>query len=380
MFTLPFIGGASVCIGWATVRPGVDIATVEAAYLEELERLASERADRGRARPREGPIEADELGALARVEERADRLSMYATLCDDPGMINTLLPRYLSVTAEQIRDAARDVFRADNRVVLTYVPAGRRRRRDRGEAAMTADDEAAYARPARSSPSDRARQARPYDFPFTARSPRQRPARHRDADARPGARVGLARPSARRGRRAAGARRRDRPGGPRPHRGHRASATRSRSTRPPSASARRSTPRPAGTRRPPGSTSRPAGWSPPSSCSPRSSAARRSRPPRSSGCATSGSPTCSRRRPTRAAGPTRRTSSTIYAPSSPYHRPAGGTAETVAHARRRASCGPSTSGHSSPARVDVVVAGDVDPATRSLAIVERLFGDWAPRR
>jgi hypothetical protein len=59
---------------------------------------------------------------LARVEERADRLSMYATLCDDPGLINTLLPRYLSVTAEQIRDAARDVFRADNRVVLTYVP------------------------------------------------------------------------------------------------------------------------------------------------------------------------------------------------------------------------------------------------------------------
>ena len=56
------------------------------------------------------------------MEERADRLSTYATLFDDPGFINTLLPRYLSVTAEQIRDAARAVFRADNRVVLTYVP------------------------------------------------------------------------------------------------------------------------------------------------------------------------------------------------------------------------------------------------------------------
>ena len=57
------------------------------------------------------------------MEERADRLSMYATLFDDPALVNTLLPRYLSVTAEQIRDAAREVFRADNRVVLTYVPA-----------------------------------------------------------------------------------------------------------------------------------------------------------------------------------------------------------------------------------------------------------------
>jgi hypothetical protein len=47
---------------------------------------------------------------------------MYATLSDDPALINTLLPRYLSVTAEQIRDVSREVFRADNRVVLTYVP------------------------------------------------------------------------------------------------------------------------------------------------------------------------------------------------------------------------------------------------------------------
>ena len=33
-----------------------------------------------------------------------------------------MLPRYLAVTAEQIRDAARDVFRPDNRVVVTYLP------------------------------------------------------------------------------------------------------------------------------------------------------------------------------------------------------------------------------------------------------------------
>ena len=68
--------------------------------------------------------EADELGSLQRVEERADRLSMFATLFDRPGMINEMLPRYLAVTAEQIRDVARDVFRPDNRLVLTYLPEG----------------------------------------------------------------------------------------------------------------------------------------------------------------------------------------------------------------------------------------------------------------
>ena len=50
-------------------------------------------------------------------------LSMYATLFDDPGTINTILARYLSVTADEIRDVAAEVFRTDNRVVLTYLPA-----------------------------------------------------------------------------------------------------------------------------------------------------------------------------------------------------------------------------------------------------------------
>ena len=50
-------------------------------------------------------------------------MAMYATLFDDPDLINRQLGRYLAVTADQIRDVAREVFRPDNRVVLTYVPA-----------------------------------------------------------------------------------------------------------------------------------------------------------------------------------------------------------------------------------------------------------------
>ncbi len=121
--TVPAVGGASVLLGYATVRPGVDVAAVEAAYLEELAKLAAEPPSEDEMVRARALTEADELGALARVEERADRLSMYATLFDDPGMVNTVLPRYLSVTAEQVRAAAEAVFRADNRVVLTYLPA-----------------------------------------------------------------------------------------------------------------------------------------------------------------------------------------------------------------------------------------------------------------
>jgi zinc protease len=122
LFTLGFVGGASVCAGWATVRPGVSVERVEAAFHEELERLAVEPVTQDELARAFALIEADELGALQRVEERADRLSMYATLFDDPDLINRMLSRYLAVTPEAILEVASSTFRPDNRLVLTYLP------------------------------------------------------------------------------------------------------------------------------------------------------------------------------------------------------------------------------------------------------------------
>jgi zinc protease len=66
--------------------------------------------------------------------------------------------------------------------------------------------------------------------------------------------------------------------------------------------------------------------------------------------------------------------SSLYAPSSPYRRPAGGTAETVARlvpADLRAI----HSGAHGPARAALVVGGDVDP-DEVVALAGSLFGDW----
>src|SRR4029078_3802301 len=117
-----FVGGASVCAGWATVRPGVEVSRVEAAFHEELARIASEPVSDEELERARALIETAELGGLSRVEERADRLSMYATLFDDPDLINQMLPRYLGVSKEQIRDVGAATSRADNRVVLIYLP------------------------------------------------------------------------------------------------------------------------------------------------------------------------------------------------------------------------------------------------------------------
>ena len=122
LFAMGFVGGASVSAGWATVRPGVSVQRVEDAFTEEIERLGREVVTDDELARARALIETDELGALQRVEERADRLAMFATLLDDPAMINRMLDRYLSVDGGAIRDVAGAVFKADNRVVLTYVP------------------------------------------------------------------------------------------------------------------------------------------------------------------------------------------------------------------------------------------------------------------
>jgi len=124
IFSMGFTGGASVTAGWATARPGTDLERLEAVFSEELERITREPISPDELERARALTEADELGALMRVDERADRLSMYATLFDDPDLINRMLPRYLSVTAEDIQRVAADVFRPDNRVVLTFLPVG----------------------------------------------------------------------------------------------------------------------------------------------------------------------------------------------------------------------------------------------------------------
>ena len=123
VFVFPIVGGASMFVLWVTARPGVSTEVLEAATLDEVRRLADA-----------GPIDADlervrnlhaarAAGALERVSERADRLSMYACLFDEPERINDEVSRYATVDAERVRGGLLDSVRPDNRVTLTYVPA-----------------------------------------------------------------------------------------------------------------------------------------------------------------------------------------------------------------------------------------------------------------
>ena len=89
VFVFPVVGGASMFALWVTARPGVTTETLEAATLAEIERLATD----GRPTPISSASATctppQSAGALERISERADRLSMYTCLFDEPERINT---------------------------------------------------------------------------------------------------------------------------------------------------------------------------------------------------------------------------------------------------------------------------------------------------
>ena len=123
VFAFPFVGGASIFALWATARPGVEIDALEEAVLAEVERLASEGPSEAELERVRNLHAASVESSLERIAERADRLSMYGCLFDEPSMINTEVSRYVSVTPDRVRAAMAAALRPDNRLVLTYVPA-----------------------------------------------------------------------------------------------------------------------------------------------------------------------------------------------------------------------------------------------------------------
>jgi predicted Zn-dependent peptidase len=142
VFPFPVVGGASMFTMWATARPDVAPATLEAALLAEVDRLALDGPTDDELERVRNLHAASVESSLERIAERADRLSMYACLFDDPERINTEVSRYLAVGAGEVRAAMSSTLRQDNRLLLTYLPADGAGAEGEGDANAEADAEA----------------------------------------------------------------------------------------------------------------------------------------------------------------------------------------------------------------------------------------------
>ncbi len=118
----PIVVGAAMLAVWATARPGVDPLELETALDEEMAALSQVSQDEVTRAVR--LIEAGHLDALQRVDERADQLSMFTCLFDDPGRINTELDAIRAVSADDIRAFAGRHLGSGQAATIVYVPEG----------------------------------------------------------------------------------------------------------------------------------------------------------------------------------------------------------------------------------------------------------------
>jgi zinc protease len=124
-FSFPIVTGAAMMVLWATAAPGVEAEALEAALWTELQAIAREASPDEVRRAVTG-LEARQTIALQQVGERADQISMFTTLFDDPERINTELDEYRGVTAEEVSSFARRYLREQNAATLTYLPRAAR--------------------------------------------------------------------------------------------------------------------------------------------------------------------------------------------------------------------------------------------------------------
>jgi predicted Zn-dependent peptidase len=121
-FTFDLAKGSDILVADVTALPGTSPEQLEAEVESEIDRLANDGVSAEEVARAVALIETDMTTAMQSAGERADRLSKFATLLDDPGLVNTQADRYRSVTVAQVNAFASDRLARDNRATLLYVP------------------------------------------------------------------------------------------------------------------------------------------------------------------------------------------------------------------------------------------------------------------
>ena len=104
--TMGFVDGSSLGLLVADIAPGQDAQQVGAEIATELAHFVERGSTEDLIESVRAQAERSWLSALASGEERADIISHYTLLHDDPGYLNTALDQLLSITPEQVHDAA----------------------------------------------------------------------------------------------------------------------------------------------------------------------------------------------------------------------------------------------------------------------------------
>jgi zinc protease len=121
-FTFDLAKGTDLLVVDVTARPETSFTQLEEEVEGEIDRLVRDGVSEAEVQRAIALIETDLIASLQSAGERADRLSMFATYFEDPGLINDQADRYRAVTAQRVNEIISNRFGENNRANLIYAP------------------------------------------------------------------------------------------------------------------------------------------------------------------------------------------------------------------------------------------------------------------
>jgi predicted Zn-dependent peptidase len=121
-FTFDLAKGTDLLVVDVTARPETSFAQLEEEVESEIDRFLREGVSAAEVQRAIALIETDLIASLQSAGERADRLSMFATYFEEPGLINEQVDRYRRVTAQNVNELVSKRFGENNRANLIYTP------------------------------------------------------------------------------------------------------------------------------------------------------------------------------------------------------------------------------------------------------------------
>ena len=121
-FTFDLAKGTDLLIVDVTARPETSAEKLEEEVEREIDELVAEGVSAEEVERAIALIQTDMVTAMQSASDRADRISMFATLLGDPSLINEQAARYNAVSVDRVNEFVRQNLGADNRAKLIYVP------------------------------------------------------------------------------------------------------------------------------------------------------------------------------------------------------------------------------------------------------------------
>lgn len=123
-FTFDLAKGSDLLVFDVTAKPGVTVAGIEEAVLEQLEELRRDGVTEREVERATTLIATQHVVSLESAGSRADAISKFATYFDDPTLVNDQARLYRAINTSAVNDFIDTYLGFDNRATLMFVPSG----------------------------------------------------------------------------------------------------------------------------------------------------------------------------------------------------------------------------------------------------------------